>query len=80
MGEPEPLRNLWLVPPMDLSYSVVWLWSWLGRHVDWSGQRFRVRRDGRMVAVGPSRTGGAPVVEDVGAQATRGGGRYAALK
>jgi ceramide glucosyltransferase len=80
MGEPEPLRNLWLVPPMDLSYSVVWLWSWLGRHVDWSGQRFRVRRDGRMVAVGPSRTGGAPVAEDAGASPARGGGRYAALK
>ncbi|HLK11735.1 MAG TPA: bacteriohopanetetrol glucosamine biosynthesis glycosyltransferase HpnI [Candidatus Binatia bacterium] len=53
LREHEALRQLWLVPLSDLGYSTLWLASWLGRQVDWSGQRLRVERDGRMVPVGP---------------------------
>jgi ceramide glucosyltransferase len=47
----DTMRHLWLVPPKDLAYSGLWLASWLGRDVDWSGQRLRVLPDGRMVPV-----------------------------
>jgi len=44
-------RYLWLVPLTDLVYSAVWVASWLGRDVEWSGQRLRVKTDGRMIPV-----------------------------
>src|SRR5262249_13835468 len=52
LGDTDTLRHLWLVPAKDLAYSGVWLASWLGRDVDWSGQRLRVLSDGRMMPVG----------------------------
>jgi len=57
-GDTDTVRHLWLVPPKDLAYSAGWLASWLGRDVDWSGQRLRVLPDGRMVPV----AGEMPVV------------------
>jgi len=48
-GERETLRWLWLAPLTDLAYSLVWLASWLGRHVEWSGEVLRVEPDGRLV-------------------------------
>jgi ceramide glucosyltransferase len=51
LGDTDTIRHLWLVPLKDLAYSGVWCASWLGRDVDWSGQRLRVLADGRMVPV-----------------------------
>ncbi len=51
LGDVETPKHLWLVPLKDLAYSAVWAASWLGRDVDWSGQRLRVLPDGRMVAL-----------------------------
>jgi ceramide glucosyltransferase len=53
LREHETPRYLWLVPLSDLGYSALWIASWLGREVDWSGQRLRVEPDGRMVPAGP---------------------------
>jgi ceramide glucosyltransferase len=49
LGDTETLHDLWLVPLKDLAYSAVWMTSWLGRDVVWSGQRLRVLPDGRML-------------------------------
>jgi ceramide glucosyltransferase len=51
-GDVETPRYLWLVPLKDLAYSTVWVASWLGRDVEWSGQRLRVLPDGRMIPLG----------------------------
>ncbi len=51
LRDTDTVRHLWLVPLKDLAYSGVWCASWLGRDVDWSGQRLRVLADGRMVPV-----------------------------
>lgn len=51
IGDRETPRHLWLVPAKDLAYSAVWVASWLGRDVEWSGQRLQVAPDGRIVAV-----------------------------
>ena len=52
LGEPETVRYPGLVPMKDLVTSAMWLAAFLGRRVVWSGQVFRVRRDGRIVPVG----------------------------
>jgi ceramide glucosyltransferase len=49
LGDTDTVRDLWLVPLKDLAYSAVWVTSWLGRDVVWSGQRLRVQPDGRML-------------------------------
>ncbi len=51
LRERDTPRHLWLVPLKDVGFSAVWLASWLGRHVEWSGRRLRIQRDGRMVPV-----------------------------
>jgi ceramide glucosyltransferase len=48
LGERDTLRRLWLVPVKDLAGSVVWAAGYFGRRVEWSGQRLRVARDGRI--------------------------------
>src|SRR5262249_32044999 len=60
LGDSDTMRHLWLVPPKDLAYSGVWLASWLGRDVDWSGQRLRGLSDGRLGPVGGGTLVGAP--------------------
>ena len=57
-GDTDTVRHLWLVPVKDLAYSVVWLASWFGHDIDWSGHRLRVLPDGRMVPI----VGEMPVV------------------
>jgi ceramide glucosyltransferase len=52
LKERETPRQLWLVPPKDLCYSGIWLLSWFGKYVTWSGQVLRVDADGRMAPVG----------------------------
>ena len=48
---------LWLVPAKDLLNSLMWAAAFLGREVEWSGQRLRVSSDGRMVPLA------APIAE-----------------
>jgi ceramide glucosyltransferase len=52
LHERDTPRHLWMVPLKDLGFSAVWLASWLGRDVEWSGRTLRIQRDGRMVPVG----------------------------
>jgi ceramide glucosyltransferase len=55
MRERDTPRHMWMVPLKDLGYSAVWLTSWLGRGVVWSGEHLRVLPDGRMVPEGTER-------------------------
>ena len=52
LRERDTPRHLWMVPLKDLGFTAVWLSSWLGHDVEWSGRRLRILRDGRMIAVG----------------------------
>lgn len=45
-----------LVPVKDLFVSVVWLLCFLGDTVHWSGIKFRVMKDGRMIQLSPPTT------------------------
>ncbi|GIW40208.1 MAG: ceramide glucosyltransferase [Candidatus Binatia bacterium] len=47
------LRELVWLFPKDLFLSAIWVGSFFGRTVRWSGHRFRVLRSGRMVWLGP---------------------------
>ena len=38
----------WLVPVKDLFSAVIWALSFLGNHVEWRGERYRVLRGGRL--------------------------------
>lgn len=49
LGTRLPLRDLLLILPKDLFMSAIWLASFLGSTVWWSGRRFRVLRNGEMV-------------------------------
>jgi ceramide glucosyltransferase len=51
LGDADTPRRLWLVPLKDLAYSAVFVASWLGRDVEWSGRHLRILPDGRMVAL-----------------------------
>jgi ceramide glucosyltransferase len=62
LRERDTPRHLWMVPAKDLGFSAVWLASWLGLDVEWSGQRLRVRRDGRMVPLSGAPAPHAPAV------------------
>jgi ceramide glucosyltransferase len=55
----EAALSLWLLPVKDVIMSAIWLVSWLGREVEWSGQRFRVEASGRLVRL-PAPTCPAP--------------------
>lgn len=41
----------WLAPIKDLLQFALWLGAFAGNYVTWRGQRFRVQRDGRLMAV-----------------------------
>jgi len=51
LRERDTPRHLWMVPLKDLAFSAVWLASWLGHRVEWSGRTLKIQRDGRMVQV-----------------------------
>lgn len=55
LHERDTPRHLWMVPAKDLAFSAVWVASWLGSDVVWSGRRLRVLRDGRMVSTDDGR-------------------------
>lgn len=63
LHERDTPRHLWMVPMKDLGFSAVWLASWLGHEVEWSGQTLRIQRDGRMMPVGAGAP--APAAEPV---------------
>jgi hypothetical protein len=42
------LTWLLLVPLKDLLQAALWLMAYLGNHVEWRGQRLRLRRDGTL--------------------------------
>ena len=67
LRERETPRHLWMVPLKDLGFTAVWIMSWLGRDVVWSGQRLRVERDGRMVSITPPAAAPAPPEPYLGA-------------
>jgi ceramide glucosyltransferase len=46
------IAQLALVPLRDIFGFAVWCGGLLGNTVEWRGERFRVRRDGRMTRVG----------------------------
>jgi len=39
----------WMPPLKDLLQTIIWLLAFLGSHVEWRGQRMRLRRDGTLV-------------------------------
>jgi ceramide glucosyltransferase len=44
-----PLSFAWLAPVKDLLQAAVWLFAFLGNHVEWRGERMRLKRDGTLV-------------------------------
>jgi ceramide glucosyltransferase len=61
LRETDTPRHFGLVPLKDLAFSAVWIASWLGRSVVWSGQRYRVDPDGLLHPLGPApQVTGAP--------------------
>jgi ceramide glucosyltransferase len=60
LHERDTPRHLWMVPAKDLGFSTVWLASWLGHDVEWSGRTLRIQRDGRMVPVGATAEPASP--------------------
>lgn len=48
---PGQAKYFWLAPVKDLLQFALWVGAFLGNHVIWRGQRFRVHRDGRLVKV-----------------------------
>jgi ceramide glucosyltransferase len=42
------LCNFWLVPVKDLLQAALWVGAFFGRHIEWRGERYRLRRDGRL--------------------------------
>jgi ceramide glucosyltransferase len=46
---PVTLWFFWVPPLKDLLQTAIWLLAFLGNHVEWRGQRMRLRRDGTLV-------------------------------
>jgi ceramide glucosyltransferase len=47
----QTLRDLWLVPIKDWLATALWVTSFLGNQVEWSGERMDVRPDGKMTPI-----------------------------
>jgi ceramide glucosyltransferase len=45
-------KYFWLVPIKDLLQAAIWVGAFLGNRIAWRGQRFRLRRDGTLEALG----------------------------
>jgi ceramide glucosyltransferase len=43
-----PIARIWLVPVKDLLQTAIWLLAFAGRRIEWRGERYRLRRDGRL--------------------------------
>jgi len=44
LGDPQILRDLWLLPVRDAVGFLVWLWSFAGNTIVWRGERFVLKR------------------------------------
>jgi ceramide glucosyltransferase len=42
------LSNFWLVPVKDLLQAALWVGAFAGNHIEWRGERYRLRRDGTL--------------------------------
>jgi len=40
--------NFWLVPVKDLLQAALWVGAFAGNHIEWRGERYRLRRDGTL--------------------------------
>ena len=40
--------NFWLVPVKDLLLAALWVGAFAGNHIEWRGERYRLRRDGTL--------------------------------
>jgi len=69
LHERDTPRHLWMVPLKDLGFTAVWLASWLGHDVVWSGQRLRVQRDGKMVPIDGEALEPTPALQPGGTRA-----------
>ena len=65
----KPVLEAELASLKDLGFTAVWLASWLGHDVVWSGQRLRVQRDGKMVAIDGDALEHAPALQPGGTRA-----------
>lgn len=43
-----PAGQFWLVPMKDLMQAAVWLLAFAGNRIEWRGERYRLRHDGRL--------------------------------
>jgi hypothetical protein len=43
------LSNFWLVPVKDLLQAALWVGAFAGNHIEWRGERYRLRRDGTLM-------------------------------
>jgi ceramide glucosyltransferase len=44
----EGWKWLWLVPVKDLLHVALWVGAFAGHHIEWRGERYRLRRDGTL--------------------------------
>jgi ceramide glucosyltransferase len=42
------LHDFWLVPVKDLLQAVLWVGAFAGNHIEWRGEKYRLRRDGTL--------------------------------
>lgn len=47
-AQPLTVRDCWLIPLKDLLQVGVWLGAFAGNHIEWRGERYRLRRDGTL--------------------------------
>jgi ceramide glucosyltransferase len=53
LGQPQPRRDLALLPIRDLMSLAIWAWGAVGRTVIWRGQRYLLKRDGTFEPILP---------------------------
>jgi ceramide glucosyltransferase len=52
---PAALKHLWFVPLKDILQAALWACAFAGNHIEWRGERYRLRRDGTLEAEPKSR-------------------------
>ncbi len=52
------IRYAWLAPIKDLLQTAIWALAFLGKTVEWRGEKMRLQRDGTLVRVGKQSRGG----------------------
>ena len=54
----DEIRYAWLAPVKDLLQTAIWALAFLGKTVEWRGEKMRLQRDGTLVRVGKQSRGG----------------------